>query len=263
MSYGACMTTATVPEAFYVIKVDELPALNYLNPDHSRPVLAEWINRGTDQKMRRSTIDQLLRTLNEPSPSPSVSQMQQSAGLRLAFATDADRDNFANAFSAARLQLGAAHQHHVTAVFDDLVHAERVVEQLLQADVPRHAITVLSRAGQLAILDDDWRGHSKSSVAAAVTGGGLTGALFGIGVLALVPAAAPIAAFSSVASVSAIFGATGGAMLRMLTDKDVDGREANYYEKQIRRGRVFVTVDSRMVAAGIEPISAIFKQAVH
>lgn len=255
------MATALAPEPVYVIKVDELSALNYLNPEHSRPLVADWINRGTDQKMRRSTIDQLLRTLHLTHPSPSVTQIQQAAGLRVVFATEADRDDFATAFAAARMQLDSAQQHLVTALFDDLAQAERVIVRLSQAGIPERAITILSRAGEFSISDEDWRGHSKSSVAAAVAGGGLTGALLGIGVLALVPIAAPLSALSSIASVSAVFGATGGALLRMLTDKDVDGREANYYEKQIRRGRVFVTVDSRLVSEGRDAISQIFKQA--
>jgi hypothetical protein len=66
------MATDSVTEPAFVIKVDELPALNFLNPDHSRPLMTEWINRGTDQKMRRSTIDQMLRTMNQVDPSPSV-----------------------------------------------------------------------------------------------------------------------------------------------------------------------------------------------
>ena len=212
--------------------------------------------------MRRSTIDQLLRTLHQTHPSPSVTQIQQAAGLRVVFATEADRDNFATAFAAARMQLDSAQQHLVTALFDDLAQAERVIDRLSQAGVPERAITILSRAGEFSISDDDWRGHSKSSVAAAVAGGGLTGALVGIGVLALVPIAAPLSAFSSIASVSAVLGATGGALLRMLTDKDVDGRGANYYEGQIRRGRVFVSVDSRLVPTQArDAISQIFKQA--
>lgn len=254
------MTTATAPEPFYVIKVEELPALNYLNPDHARPLTIEWINRGTDQKMRRSTIDQLLRTLNESRPSPSVALMQQAAGLRLVFSTAAERDGFATAFAAARMQQDSAQEHLVAALFENLAQAEQAIDRLLQAGVPEQAITLLSRAGEFLVQDHEWRGHSKSSVAAAVAGGGLTGALFGIGVLALVPVAAPLSAMSSIASVSAVLGATGGAMLRMLTDKDVDGREANYYEKQIRRGRVFVTVDSRQVEAGKAAINQLFKR---
>ena len=43
-----------------------------------------------------------------------------------------------------------------------------------------------------------------------------------------------------------MFGATGGAIVKMLSDHDVDGREVNYYERQIRLGRVFVSVDTRI-----------------
>lgn len=47
----------------------------------------------------------------------------------------------------------------------------------------------------------------------------------------------------------------------MLSDKDVDGHEANYYEIQIRRGRVFVTVDTRLAPEAEETIRAVFKLA--
>ncbi len=249
-------------EPAFVIKVEELPALNFLGPDHVRPLLAEWINRGTDQKMRRSMIDQLLRTMHQTDPSPSIVQLQRNAGLRAIFQTEAERDSFATAFSAARMQMVSAQDHLVAAMFENLQEAERVIDRLQLAGAPEHAITLLSRAGEFIANERDWRGHTKSSVAAAVAGGGLTGALFGIGVLALVPVAAPVAAISSVATLSAVFGATGGAVLRMLSDHDVDGREANYYEKQIRRGRVFVSVDTRQVPGGREAISRIFRQAI-
>jgi uncharacterized membrane protein len=52
-------------------------------------------------------------------------------------------------------------------------------------------------------------------------------------------------ALTSIATVGGILGATGGALARMLTDHDVDGVAARYYEEQIQRGKVFVSVDTR------------------
>lgn len=105
------------------------------------------------------------------------------------------------------------------------------------------------------------------SVAAAVAGGGIAGALLGIGMLIIVPGLGAVAAagaiagsVSSVASLSGIFGATGGAMVKMLTDHDVDGREANYYERQIRRGRVFVSVDTRIAEGQADLARRILKE---
>ncbi|WP_100867257.1 hypothetical protein [Novosphingobium kunmingense] len=244
-----------VSEPAYVIKAEEISALNYLDPDHPRPLLTEWINRGTDQKMRRTSIDLLLRTLTEDNASPSVLRLHQTSGLRAIFATQKERDAFATAFAGARAQMALRRDYVVATIFDDLERAEAAVGVLRNAGVPDDSISLLCRAGDFKPDPEaSWRGHSKMSVAAAVAGGGLAGALLGIGMLVVIPglgavaAAGAIAATSvtSVASLSGIFGATGGAIAKMLTDHDVDGREANYYERQIRRGRVFVSVDTRI-----------------
>jgi hypothetical protein len=238
----------------FVIKAEELPALNYLGANHPRPLLMEWINRGTNQKMRPTTIDQLLRTLDQADPSPSVARLHDSAGLRVIFRTGKERDLFTTAFAGARARLNIKQQFQIAAIFDGLEAAERAVTELRDAGIPDSAISLLRRAGEYSFTEgEDWRGHSRRSVATAVAGGGIAGALLGIGILAMIPGVGPVAAagaivaqLSSVASLSAIFGATGGAMAKMLTDHDVDGREANYFERQIRLGRVFVSVDTRI-----------------
>ena len=91
--------------------------------------------------------------------------------------------------------------------------------------------------------------------------------MLGVGIL-LVPGVGPVAAagaiaasaLSSVASVSGIIGATGGAIAKMLTDHDVDGVSAAQYDTQIKRGKIFVSVDTN--ADGVDPatVSAIFAQ---
>ncbi len=252
------MVHELISEPAYVIKAEELSALNYLDPDHPRPLLTEWINRGTDQKMRRTSIDLLLRTLTEDSTSPSVVRLHQTSGLRVIFATDKDRDAFATAFAGARTQMALRRDYVIATIFDSVDHAQEAVAALTAAGVPDQSISLMCRAGEFSPDGDkSWRGHSKTSVAAAVAGGGLMGALMGIGMMVIVPGLGAVAAagaiatsLSSVASLSGIFGATGGAIAKMLTDNDVDGREANYYERQIRRGRVFVSVDTR-IAPGL------------
>lgn len=252
----------------FVIKAEDLAALNHLSDDHPRPLLTEWINRGTNQRMNRSTVDMLLRTLSQEDVSPSVERLHQSAGLRLIFGTPADRNTFAAAFANARAQLNVRKRHLVAAMFDSRQDAERVVSELESAGIPKASISLLWRAGQATgWTEADRPGHSKRSVAAAVAGGGIAGAMLGVAFLAipgigLVAAAGAIAAssFSSVAAVSAIIGATGGAMARMLTDLDVDGREANYFERQIRRGKVFVSVDTRIARGQREVAIAVLLQ---
>jgi hypothetical protein len=244
----------------FVIKAEELPAVNYLSPDHPRPWFLEWIDRGTDQKLKRSTVDMLLRTLFQEEVSASIVRLHQSAGLRLHFRTDRERHQFAAAFTAARADERVTRRHVVTALFDDREHAERAVKDLKAAGVAPGAISLLWRTSQfLQPESEDGEGHSKFSVAAAVAGGGIAGAVLGI-VLLSVPGIGPIAAagaiaasaYSSVGAVSAAFGATGGAIARMLTDHDVDGREAIHCAKQIGRGKVFLAVATRIAKGKLE-----------
>lgn len=238
----------------FVIKAEELAALNYMCPGHSKPLVLEWINRGTDQKMRRTTVDMLLRTLSRDEVSPSIIRLQQSSGLRASFGTEEERDRFAAAFASARAQLDVKTRDLVVALFDNRKDAEQVAAELRGTGIPEDSISLLWRAGEYADPDiDACEGHSKFSVAAAAAGGGIAGAMLGAAFLAfpgvgLVAATGAIAAssLSSIAAASAIIGATGGAMARMLTDQDVDGRETNYFERQIRRGKVFVSVDTRI-----------------
>lgn len=236
-----------------MIKPEELAALNFLPPDHPRPQEVEWINRGTNQKLRRSSVDMLLRTLFRDVLSPSVVRLHRSSGLRTVFRTDRERERFAAAFADARAQERAGSLNLVTAMFNDRQTAERAVSELREAGIPDRSISLLWRASQFADTNVKWvEGHSKYSVASAVAGGGVAGAMLGVALLA-VPGIGPVAAagaiassaFSSVAAVSAAIGATGGAIARMLTDHDVDDVAAAYYEQQIRRGKIFVSVDTR------------------
>lgn len=261
------MGQETHSEPAYVIKAEELPALNYLDPDHPRPLLTEWINRGTDQKMRRTSIDLLLRTLTEDSHSPSVERLHQTSGLRAIFSTERERDAFANAFSGARAQMALRRDYVIATIFEDRTSAERAVAELTAAGIPEESISLLYRAGDFVPDGADPKGHSVMSVAAAVAGGGIAGALLGIGILVIVPGLGAVAAagaiagsIGSVASLSGVFGATGGAMAKMLTDHDVDGREANYYERQIKRGRVFVSVDTRIAEGQADVVRQILKE---
>lgn len=236
----------------YVIKPDELLALNFIAPDHPRPVDAEWINRGTDQKLKASTIEMLQRTLFRDMAGPSVVQLHRTSGLRVIFETEADRAAFAAAFLKAREVEEARRAHFVTAIFADREAAETAMAELIHAGFPEDCISIVWRVSQLSETGLSWReGHSTATVASAIAGGGVAGALLGIAVLAI-PGVGPVAAAGalaaavpSVATLSGIIGATGGAITRMLDDHDVEGIAANYFEQQIRRGKVFLSLDLR------------------
>lgn len=246
----------------FVVKAEELAALNHLADDLAPPLVFEWINRGTDQALRRTTVDMLLRTLSQGEHSPSVSRLHQSAGLRMIFRTEEERDQFALAFETARLEEGRRKNNALTAIFDHREDADRAVADLIDAGIAKEAISVLWRTGRYIDVEGGGReGHGKLSVAASVAGGGIAGALLGIAVIAI-PGLGPVAAagsiaasaISSVAAVSAAIGATGGAIARMLTDLDVEGNDTGYLIRQIQRGKVFVAVDLR-IAVGQREIA--------
>lgn len=252
----------------YVIKAEELVAVNYLADDHPRPKSVEWINRGTDQVLRPTTTDMLLRTLFQPAASPSVQKLHDSSGLRVVFRSDAERDRFASAFRDAITKERAVTEHVVTAIFDDRDKAETAIEALHDEGISSGAISLLCRASHFGDPDAQWpEGHSSISVTGAVAGGGVAGALLGVAFL-FVPGVGPLAAagaiaasaIPSVASVSGIIGATGGAVAKMLTDHDVDGVMAEYYDRQIKRGKVFVSVDQQQTTVAREFIERVLEQ---
>lgn len=88
--------------AFYVIRAEDLVSLENIAPEHPSPVRLEWINRGTDQKLKPTTVQMLIRTLYKDRPlSPSVIKAHKAAGLRVYFRTGAERDQFAKLMQRA------------------------------------------------------------------------------------------------------------------------------------------------------------------
>lgn len=250
----------------YVVKAADLSALYYLDTAHPRPRRLEWINRGTDQKLRQSTIDMLLRTMFRETHTPSVQRLHDSAGLRAEFRSERERDGFARAFEEARSKLKENKDFILTSVFEQLEAANSAVQAIQAVGVPDDAISLVWRASNY--FDKGYeppKGHSMADVAAGVVGGGLAGALFGMAVL-FVPGVGPVAvagaltasAFGSVAGVSGVIGATGSAIAKMLSDHDVDGLEIGFYEQEIRRGKVFVSVDTRKCEDCRDEVVALF-----
>lgn len=251
-----------------MVKASELAALNHLPADHPRPCSVEWINRVTDKKLQRSSIEQLLRTFHLDIASPSVVQLHRTAGLRAVFRSDNERRAFAAKFAIAKKELIDGLSHRVTAVFDERRHAEQAILELKEAGIPYKAISLMFRASQFMDLEFKWpKGHSKRSVAGATAGGGVAGALLAMAVV-WIPGIGPLAAAGSIASsvltsyaaASAVLGATGGSIARMLTDHDVDGVVAAFYEEQILRGKIFVSVDMRVAKIGSRSVKKMLEQ---
>lgn len=262
------MAQQDIRQAAYVIKAAELPALNFMDDAYPRPLQLEWINRGTDQELRPTTIAMLMRTLFRGNCSPSVEKLHDSSGLRAVFRSDRHRDQFAKYFSEACQKEHAARSTLITAVFDRPDDAEELVVELVANGAQKDAISLLWRTGEF--LDGKHvgqQGHSKLSIAAVTAGGGLAGSLLGISILAIpgfgaVAAAGAIVASASgsVATVSGIIGATGAAVAKMLTDHDVDGRDATIYGEEVKNGKVFVAVDMGRCNLGTDDVKSLMKR---
>ena len=85
----------------YVIKALELHALNNLPEDFPRPQGLEWINRGRDTRLKRTSVEMLVRTLFRGIKTASVNRLHEQAGLRVIFTSEEDRRAFAKLFKSA------------------------------------------------------------------------------------------------------------------------------------------------------------------
>ncbi len=262
------MNDDTCLEPAFVIKAEEILAINYLASDHPRPRRVEWINRGTNQVMRPTTTQMLLRTLFQDVDTPSVLKLRETSGLRVVFRTEHDREMFSSAFAKAQAMEGEHRPYIATAIFEHRSDAEAAVADLRTAGVSAPSISLLCRASQFMDPGAKWpEGHSMTSVAGVVAGSGVAGAMLGIGFL-IVPGIGPLAAAGAIASsaigsavsVSGIIAATGGAIAKMLTDHDVDGVSASYYDREIQRGKIFLSVDTRIAKQSRDVVHEIFVQ---
>ena len=240
-----------MPAAF-VIKAEELTALNFLSPDDPRPQAVEWIDRGTDRALKPSSVDMLLRTLHLDIASKSVVRLHRSAGLRTIFRTEEERDRFAIAFARARELRSFWALHTVSAIFEDRTRALKAMADLRNAGIPQRSISIFSQASHF--LEKDFKpgeGHSLASVAGSMAGGGLAGVMLGLAILAI-PGIGAVGIASALASTtgselaifSGVAGATGAAIAKMLTDHDVDGVSASLFAQRLRRGKIFVSVET-------------------
>jgi hypothetical protein len=154
----------------------------------------------------------------------------------------------------------------VSAVFDNREEARRAVTELRSAGIPEKAISLVGRPDDDEIhVDGD--GANKGSVAGAVAGGGVAGALLGVAALAI-PGVGPLVAAGAIAAsaiptaaaIGAAAGATGGAIARMLNDHEVEGPDAEYFEEHISRGGIFVSVDTRLTEGTAESAQIILER---
>lgn len=263
------MATSYQADHCFVIKADDLIALNYLDPKSPRPRHVEWIDRGTDRKLSSTRLGSLLRTFHHPDPSPSVVQLRREAGIRAVFASADERGTFARSLSAACQREAEERERLETAVYPSLPQAESAIAFLAASGVPDTNVSLLWRANEFidgpgAMLP----GYSRRRVLAQVSAGGAAGAALGVAVL-LIPGVGPVAAagavlaatFSSVATASGIIGATGAAMATMLTDADNDNFALNHREDQLKKGRIFLAVDTQGLMLAREMVRRLFLES--
>lgn len=257
------MAVARDPSECFVVKPEQINALNYLGDECPKPEQVEWINRATDQHLRPSSIDQLLRTLYKTDVSGSIANLKNIAGLRAIFSSEKERNSFVGHFNGAVKEEETLRQFAVTAIFQSREVAEQATLELMNEGIPEAAFCILSKAS--SILDDNlvWpKGHGPLEITGVTAGGGLAGALFGLAIFAI-PGVGPVAAagaaaasaFGSVAALSGVIGATGAALSKVLSDFDVDGLATNYLEQEIKKGSVFVTIDTRVCPRAREEIT--------
>ncbi len=248
------MSMTINPSQCYVVKSGDLNALNYLDAGCPKPEQLEWINRATDQHLRPSSVNQLLRTLYCDNVSQSAARLRDTSGLRAIFASDSERNEFAQQFSGAVKEEEVRRQFMVTAIFPSREAADEVVLELVESGFSKESLCILSKASLYSDEDIVWpRGSGTLEITGVTASGGIVGALFGLAVFAI-PGVGPVAAagavaasaFSSVAALSGVIGATGAALTKVLSDFDVDGLASNYLEQQLKKGSVFLTIDTRV-----------------
>ncbi|MEL1251007.1 hypothetical protein [Aurantiacibacter gilvus] len=248
------MADVIKPCQCYVVKATQFNALNFLRQDYARPDYARWINRATDQYLHPSTVSQLLRTLHKDKLSPSALRLRQDAGLRAIFSSEAERNTFAGQFNDALKSESECKEHVATAIFASRDKAQSAISSMVELGISENAFCILSQASQF--FDENLlhpEGNSRLEIVTATAGGGIAGAMLGLSIVAI-PGVGPLvaagtlaaSAFFSVATLSGVIGAAGGALTKVLSDFDVDSVARNFYERQIRTGGAVVSIDTRI-----------------
>lgn len=167
----------------------------------------------------------------------------------------------------------------VAALFEDRRAAERAIDELRGADVPKDRISVLELHEDSGKIERDGdRGESgdrehdtkASGTAKGLATGGALGAIAGFGAL-LIPGVGPFIAAGAFAEVlgvagsaavtSGIVGAAAGGLTGALVDYGVDREHAEYYERRVREGAVLVLVDTSEHPSAYAPTRAILRAA--
>jgi hypothetical protein len=136
----------------------------------------------------------------------------------------------------------------VVGLFDDRADAQRAIEALKAAgfEAPDIGITMRDIHEAEALLDETGASAGAGAATGALAGGalgGLAGWLVGLGLLAI-PGIGPVIAAGplAVALTGAAIGAAGGSLIGALTGMGVPEAEARWYESEVARGGILLTV---------------------
>jgi uncharacterized membrane protein len=146
-------------------------------------------------------------------------------------------------------------QQYISAVFDSQSDAEQAVSQLRLAGIDDRSISMIAlRDGEHVTTDgagdqNDLDGD-KGFLGKAAAGAGI-GAVLGIVALTL-PGVGPAIAAGAVASgalgtaavTGAAAGLAAGSIASVFSDRGVDDVNAEYYERHMQEGGVFLSVDT-------------------
>jgi hypothetical protein len=141
----------------------------------------------------------------------------------------------------------------IVALYDDIVMARQVVEDLVNADFPRTSISLITNDANNQYshyLDKDYAPRQDAVTAGEGAGfgaavGGLTGILVGLAALTIPGIGLAIAAGPIVAGLTgALAGAVTGGVVGALVKSGVPEDEAPYYAEGIRRGGTLVSIET-------------------
>ena len=136
-----------------------------------------------------------------------------------------------------------------THLYDDFQDAQRTIEALQTAGIPRDDISIVAnnadnrhRTGAVGGADTDETRAGAGASTGTLVGGGI-GLLTGLGLLAIPGVGPVVAAGWLIATVSgAGIGAAGGGLLGSLMHSGVPEEHAHAYAEGVRRGGTLVTV---------------------
>ena len=157
--------------------------------------------------------------------------------------------------------------HLASAVFDTRAEAMRAVEELRTAGVPDEALSVVTQNDGAATTEDgtgEVVDQDHGSVLRGILGGGALGAGLGVAALAI-PGVGPLVAAGAIAAsavpgaaaIGAVAGAAAGTLNETLAKHGVREDDTSYYGDHLRRGGVFVSVDTTEASVTNETASDI------